>query len=117
MLRTYLATLVAAAMLATSPAIAQQQGGNMNDDRPIYGRQMMTEQEMNAYRERLRNAESAEERAQIRTEHQAEMRARAKERGLEMPRQGRDGMRGQRGNGRGAGGGMGGGGTGAGRGN
>ena len=65
----------------------------MNDP-DIYGSQLMTAQERNDYRERMRAAKTAQEREQIRAEHHARMQARAKERGLTMPDQPRSGARG-----------------------
>lgn len=60
-------------------------GGGRMMDAPIYGRQLMTEQERNAYRERMRNAKSAAERERIRRENHDRMQARARERGVTLP--------------------------------
>ena len=54
-------------------------------DRDIYGSQMMTPQEHEEYRERMRAATTAQEREQIRAEHHALMQERAKERGVALP--------------------------------
>lgn len=51
----------------------------------IYGSQLMTEQERNAYRERMRKATTEQERERIRAEHHERMQARAKERGVTLP--------------------------------
>ncbi len=51
----------------------------------IYGSQMMTQQERNEYRDRMRSAETAAQREQIRNEHHEQMQARAKERGITLP--------------------------------
>lgn len=51
----------------------------------IYGSQLMTPQERAAYREKIRNAKSAEERARIRAEHHKEMQERAKKMGKTLP--------------------------------
>lgn len=51
----------------------------------IYGSQLMTAQERAAYREKLRNAKTVEERAQIRAEHHKEMQERAKKLGKTLP--------------------------------
>jgi hypothetical protein len=51
----------------------------------IYGSQLMTEQERNEYRQRMRNAKTDQERNNIRNEHHARMVARAKERGVTIP--------------------------------
>lgn len=82
------------------------------DEPPVYGSQLMTEQERNEHRQRMRNAKNAEEREQIRKEHHERMKARARERGIELPDEpparGGKGM-GPGGKGMGPGGGMGGG--------
>lgn len=52
-----------------------------------YGRDLMTQQERNEFRQRMRNARTLEEREQIRAENHARMQQRAKERGLQLPEQ------------------------------
>lgn len=51
----------------------------------IYGSQMMTQEERNAYRAKMRAAKTVEERESIRSEHHELMQARAKERGMTLP--------------------------------
>ena len=63
----------------SSLSMAQQ------DDQPIYGSQMMTEQERMEYRNQMMNAKTDEERQQIRAEHHVQMQERAKERGITLP--------------------------------
>jgi hypothetical protein len=46
---------------------------------PLYGQQLMTDQERERLRERLQNAETEQERERIRAEHRVEMQARARE--------------------------------------
>ena len=88
---------------APAPAMAQEQ---------VYGSQIMTQQERLEHRERMRAAQSDEERQAIRNEHHAQMQERAKEMGVTLPdeppadRGGRFGF----GPGKGMGGGMSGGG-------
>lgn len=53
-------------------------------DRDIYGHQLMTEQERNDYRERLKNAETNQERQQIIAEHREKMQGRAKANGVDL---------------------------------
>jgi hypothetical protein len=55
------------------------------DQEQIFGSQLMTEQERNEYRERMRNAKTEQEREKIRAEHHERMVARAKERGVKIP--------------------------------
>lgn len=54
-------------------------------DEPIYGRQMMTQEEMTAYRDKMRAATTQEERERLRDEHHATMVERARERGIALP--------------------------------
>jgi hypothetical protein len=96
----------------------QDQTRDQTQDR-IYGSQMMTNDERNAYRAQMRSAKTAEEREQVRAAHHEQMKARVKERGMTMPDEPP-----ARGSGMGPGGGMGpgngmgpGGGMGMGRGN
>lgn len=85
---TNIATIIRAGLLAAAltaaggAAMAQNANG---DDAQIYGSQIMTEQERNEFRERMRNAGSAEERQQLRAEHHERMQQRAKEQGVELP--------------------------------
>jgi len=51
----------------------------------IYGYQLMTERERSEFRDRIRAANSEQEREQIRSEHRAQMQARARERGVTLP--------------------------------
>lgn len=51
----------------------------------IYGSQLMTEEEREHYRQRMRAATSEEERQKIRSEHHAQMVERARERGVTLP--------------------------------
>jgi hypothetical protein len=53
-------------------------------DRDFYGFELMTEQERAEHRERLRNAQSDAEWAQIRAEHQEQMQERAREKGINL---------------------------------
>lgn len=97
--------LIAASGLAT----AQTQ-------EPVYGRQLMTQEEMRKYQDRMRSATSEQERQQIRAQHHEQMRERAKSKGVVLPDEAPARSMGP-GQGMGAGGGMGpgqGGGTGAG---
>jgi hypothetical protein len=55
------------------------------DQDRVFGSQLMTKQERNEYRKRIRSAKTAEEREQIRAEHHERMMVRAKERGVTLP--------------------------------
>jgi hypothetical protein len=68
---------------------------NQIRDRDIYGYQLMTPQERNEYRNRMRAATTQQERERIRAEHHAQMQGRAQERGITLPAEppmGRPGM-------------------------
>ena len=78
---------IASLLLALGSASAQAPAGPYADDAPIYGSQMMTTQERQAYRERMRTAKTAEERERLRLEHHEQMVLRARERGITLPDQ------------------------------
>jgi hypothetical protein len=82
--RTFILTMSGLAALAATGAPAQQGPGRLPDE-PIYGRDMMGEREMQAYRERMRAARTEEERERIRAENHVRMRQRAAIRGVELP--------------------------------
>jgi hypothetical protein len=69
-----------AALPAPAGAQEQEQAQEM-----IFGSQLMTAQERSEYRQRLMNAQTEEERQQIRAEHHTRMMERAKERGVTLP--------------------------------
>lgn len=54
-------------------------------DGDIYGYQLMTQQERDEYRARMRAAATQQERDRIRAEHHVQMQARAHERGVTLP--------------------------------
>lgn len=62
---------------------AEQQGVDF-EDRPIFGRQLMTQEERNQYREQLLQAKDDAERQQIRAQHREEMLQRARERNVTL---------------------------------
>jgi hypothetical protein len=59
--------------------------GALAADAPIYGSQLMTNQERIEHRTKLRAAATAQEREQVRLEHHEQMKLRAKERGVALP--------------------------------
>jgi len=77
------------------PALAQDQARDQDRlrtqdqirDQDIYGSQLMTTQERNEYRNKMRATKTAEERERIRAEHHEQMKVRAKERGVTLPDQ------------------------------
>ena len=62
---------------ARMQARARQEGVTLAQ--PLYGQQLMTDQERERLRERLANAETEQERQRIRDEHREQMQARARE--------------------------------------
>ena len=76
-----MAAAVITLALGASTVSGQQ---NRPDTMPIYGSQLMTVQEQNEYRERIRTAKTEEERNQIRAEHHQEMQARAAAQGVTL---------------------------------
>jgi hypothetical protein len=85
-------TLIAAAAIAlfaaaTAPALAQGAGAPPADKAAtprMYGYELMTPEERQAYMDRMRNAKTPEERTKLRDEHRAEMQKRAKEKGVTL---------------------------------
>jgi hypothetical protein len=58
---------------------------NKMPDQQIYGYQLMTQEERNAHRAKMRSAKTYEEQQRIRNEHHNQMQVRAKERGVTLP--------------------------------
>ena len=86
-------TLAAAVWMAVASG-ASAQAQQPDQSRPqaqqqkqesIFGSQMMSREERDEYRRRMRSAKTPEERTQIRNEHHDQMVARAKERGITLP--------------------------------
>ena len=104
------ALAVSAGPLFAADQVRDQKQDQMKDQdqERIYGSQLMTQKERNAYRTKMRAAKTAEERERIRNEHHEQMKIRAKERGVTLPDMppaaGGGGMR--QGGGMGSGGGM-----------
>ena len=86
-------TLIAAAAIAllaaaTTPALAQGAGAPPADKSGaprMYGYELMTPEERQAYTDKMRDAKTPEERTKLRDEHRAEMQKRAKEQGVTLP--------------------------------
>ncbi len=64
--------------LPISSAMAMEQ-------EPIYGSQLMTQQELQLHRQQMQTAKTPEARARIRQENHQRMRLRAKEKGIDLP--------------------------------
>ncbi|SHF58913.1 hypothetical protein SAMN02745148_03044 [Modicisalibacter ilicicola DSM 19980] len=78
-------TLAAALSFGALLPLATPATAQSADQQPIYGSQLMTDQERQAYRNQMRSAQSAEERARMRAEHHERMQARAQEQGITLP--------------------------------
>lgn len=79
--RNLLLSLVAAGLLvASSGAFAAD-----IQNEPVFGSQLMTEQERLEHRNAMRSARTDEERATVRANHHEQMVLRAKERGVTLP--------------------------------
>ncbi|MDH4151696.1 MAG: hypothetical protein OEV67_14425 [Betaproteobacteria bacterium] len=76
--------LVGIVSIANAQTAAKDQTRNQTQDR-IYGSQLMTQQERNEYRDRMRAAKTEQERERIRAEHHQRMTERARERGITLP--------------------------------
>ncbi len=59
--------------------------GALAEDVPVYGSQLMTNQERIEHRNKLRAAKTDEEREQVRLQHHEQMQLRAKEQGVTLP--------------------------------
>jgi hypothetical protein len=85
------------ALLATiwtgCPVLAAQSGSEAAEARAaaplkrelIYGSELMTHDEREQYRVRMRGAKTAHEEAQVRREHYGDMQKRARQRGANLP--------------------------------
>lgn len=69
----------------TAALILFSQVSSSSSHGPIYGSQLMTEQERIEHRDKLRNAKTREEREQIRLEHHEKMKERARAQGITLP--------------------------------
>ncbi|HJQ61559.1 MAG TPA: hypothetical protein VJ834_01765 [Burkholderiales bacterium] len=79
--------IAGAFMVVGGPAALAQQSADQPAAKrePIYGYRMMSPEERDEYRAKMRSTHSAEERQAIRDEHHAAMVERAKERGITLP--------------------------------
>lgn len=78
---------LAVGMMAVSPLVVGEEPAQqmMMQQEPVYGSQLMTQEERVAYRTKMHAAKTPEEREKIRAGHHAQMKARAKERGVTLP--------------------------------
>jgi hypothetical protein len=74
--------IASALVLGTMATLAMS---SMAQQQPVYGSQMMTEQERMEYQQRMKSAKTEQEREQIRAEHHVQMQERAKNQGITLP--------------------------------
>jgi hypothetical protein len=84
--RSWVAVLGAVLLAASQGAWAQKPSHHEASvqDSDICGYRLMTERERSRYRERVQAADSEQSRELIRSEHEAQMTARARERGVTL---------------------------------
>ncbi len=92
-----LAAIVVSGTSFMPSAVAQDQGAGagsspdqgggqpVGNPQQVYGAELMTEQERNEHREKMRSMKTEEERNAYRAQHHEEMQQRARERGLTLP--------------------------------
>ena len=69
----------------TRAQVQTQSEIQVRDQERIYGSQLMTEQERNAYRVKMQAAKTEQAREALRHEHHEEMQKRAKAKGMTLP--------------------------------
>jgi len=78
--------MTAGSPLAADQLPTQRQAQVQQEQRTrIYGSGLMTQQERNEYRSRIRAAKTKQERQRIRAEHHERMKERAREKSLTLP--------------------------------
>lgn len=76
---------LASAALAEGSQAAERAAAAAQETEPIYGRDLMTPNEIAEHRAQMQAAKTPEERERIRAEHHSRMKQRAKERGVVIP--------------------------------
>lgn len=72
-------------IMLSAIALGLMSAGTIAADEPIYGSQMMSNQERLEHRSKVNAAKTAQAREQVRLEHHEQMQLRAKERGVTLP--------------------------------
>ena len=72
-------------IMLSAMALGLMTSGAVAVDEPIYGSQLMTNQERMEHRTKMNAAKTTQEREQVRMEHHEQMQLRAKERGMTLP--------------------------------
>ena len=76
---------VSLALAPTREQLQMQERARQMERQQIYGYSLMTQSELEQYREQIRSATSEQERDKIRAAHRVSMQQRAKERGVTLP--------------------------------
>jgi hypothetical protein len=79
------ALLLPAGIILAADSPQAQTKNQTQQQEQIYGSQLMTQQERNEYRAKMRTSKTAEERERIRKEHHEAMKVRARERNMTLP--------------------------------
>ena len=74
-----------AAVSAYTPPTYAAEKTQVRQQDPVYGHELMTEQERAEHRTKMRALKTEKEREQFRLEHHKKMQERAKERGVTLP--------------------------------
>lgn len=82
---TFSRMAMAAALLLSFGTAGAQTTAPAADDTPVYGSQLMTQQERIDFRAKMRAAKTDAERDQLRREHHDQMKARAAAKGITLP--------------------------------
>ncbi|MDD4963014.1 MAG: hypothetical protein PHI11_03730 [Gallionella sp.] len=84
--KTILSVLTSALLVSSGVALAADVAvQDQTKTQQTTGRQLMTPEEQNGQRTKMRNATSAEERKEIRNEHHEKMKEKAREKGATIP--------------------------------
>jgi hypothetical protein len=79
------ALLLPAVFTFSAEQASNQDRVKTQEQEQVYGSQLMTQQERDEYRARMRAARSVEEQEQIRSEHHERMKERAKAQNMTLP--------------------------------
>jgi len=81
--KTYVIVTFAAGVALATPMLLAQERTQAQEH--VYGSQLMTPQERDQYRAKMRSLTTEQEREQLRQQHHKAMQQRAKERGMTLP--------------------------------
>jgi hypothetical protein len=76
---------VGVAQVTPRDAASAQSPDQLPEGEPIYGSDLLTQQERNQYRKSMSEMKGDKQREQFRAEHHVQMQQRAKDRGVKLP--------------------------------